>query len=117
MSRSKTGVPIHSEEEKEKRRKRFEEKNPNSDGNAVRGKKVWNNGFLNKHFDADPGEGWVLGKIGGGFHGSHSQETCKGFSEDRKKRRHWVNKEGKTKFQQSPPGKGWQPGRKWRIEP
>lgn len=117
ISKTKTGVPIHSEEEKEKRRSRLKERNPNADGNSIRGKQVWNNGSTNRYFEVDPGEGWVLGKIGGGFKGTHSEETCRKFSEDRKKRKHWVNEEGKTKFQPMSPGEGWQPGRKWRTEP
>jgi len=114
ISETKTGVPVHSNETKEKRRIQWENNNPNASGNSVRDKKVWNNGFINKLFDTNPGEGWILGKIGGGFHGSHAQETCKKFSEDRKKRRHWVNKEGGTKFQEICPGEGWILGRKWK---
>ncbi len=117
ISKTKTGVPVHSNETKEKRRRQFTDLNPNSNGQSVRGLKCWNNGQINQYFEADPGEGWTLGKIGGGFKGSHSRENCKKFSEDRKKRRHWVNKEGKTKFQETCPGEGWQPGRKWRAQP
>jgi hypothetical protein len=113
----KTGVPIHSEATKEKRRLQFKENNPNVSGNAIRGKKAWNNGFTNCYSEACPGEGWTLGKLGGGFHGNHAEETRKRFSEDRKKRRHWVNEAGKTKFQETCPGEGWIPGRKWRVEP
>jgi hypothetical protein len=114
ISKTKTGVPIHSNETKEKRRKQFTDLNPNSNGQAVRGLKCWNNGKINQYFEADPGEGWTLGRMGGGFRGRHSKETCKKFSEDRKKRRHWVNKEGKTKFQEICPGEGWILGRKWK---
>ncbi len=114
ISKTKTGVPIHSDEHKESLRKRFATQNPNADGNAVRGKQMWNNGTTNQYFETNPGPEWVLGKIGGGFHGNHTEETCKKFSEDRKKRRHWVNKEGKTKFQEICPGEGWVPGRVWR---
>jgi hypothetical protein len=117
ISKTKMGVPVHSKEHREKLRNQFTTQNPNADGSAVRGKQVWNNGSINRHFDGDPGPGWVLGKIGGGFHGKHTEENRKRFSEDRKKRRHWVNKEGKTKFQETCPGEGWQPGRKWRAEP
>ena len=116
MSRSKTGVPIHSEEEKEKRRLRFKENNPNTSGDAVKDKKVWNNGVTNCYSKTRPGEEWTLGRLGeGGFKGkSHSETQCLKFSEDRKKRRHWVNKTGKTKFQRDCPGEGWVLGRKWK---
>lgn len=116
ISTTKTGVPIHSEEEKERRRLRFKENNPNASGEAVKGKKVWNNGLANCYSDTCPGEGWVLGRIGeGGFKGkTHSESLRRKFSEDRKKRRHWVNKEGKTKFQEICPGEGWVLGRKWK---
>jgi len=117
ISEMKTGVPVHTEENKERLRKAWTENNPNAGGSSVRDKQVWNNGSINRYFDGDPGEGWTLGKIGGGFRGKHSEATCKRFSEDRKKRRHWVNEEGKTKFQPVSPGEGWQPGRKWRAEP
>ena len=115
----KTGVPVHSEEEKEKRRLRWKKNNPNALGNSVRDKKVWNNGSTNCYSETCPGYGWVPGRLGdGGFKGkSHSETQCRKFSEDRKKRRHWVNKEGKTKFQETCPGEGWIPGRKWRAEP
>jgi len=116
ISRTKTGVPIHSEVEKEKRRLKFKENNPNASGEAVKGKKVWNNGLANCYSDTCPGEGWILGRLGeGGFKGkNHSKSLCRKFSEDRKKRRHWVNKEGKTKFQEICPGQGWALGRKWK---
>lgn len=116
LSEIKTGVPIHTEENKERLRKVWTENNPNANGNSVRNKQVWNNGTVNRYFDADPGEGWVLGKLGeGAFKGkSHSETQCRKFSEDRKKRRHWVNKEGKTKFQELCPGEGWVLGRKWK---
>jgi hypothetical protein len=114
ISKTKTGVPVHSEEEKEKRRLRFTEDNPNASGNSVRGKKIWNNGVTNCCSETCPGDGWILGRLGGGFHGNHTKENCKKFSEDRKKRRHWVNEGGKTKFQETCPGEGWIPGRKWR---
>jgi hypothetical protein len=116
LSEIKRGVPIHSAETKEKRRKQFTESNPNSNGQSVRGLKCWNNGKINQYFDGNPGQGWTLGKLGGGgFKGkSHSDSQCRKFSEDRKKRRHWVNKESKTKFQEKCPGEGWIPGRKWR---
>lgn len=116
ISETKTGVPVHSEEEKEKRRLRFRENNPNATGKAVKGKRVWNDGIKNCYSDTCPGEGWTSGKIGeGGFKGkSHSETQCCKFSEDRKKRRHWVNKEGKTKFQEFCPGDGWILGRKWK---
>ena len=118
ISRAKRGVPIHSEKTKETRRQQFKNNNPNRDGNAVRGKKVWNNGLENKYGLESPGEGWVLGKLGGGFTDkTHTPEMCAKFSEDRKKRRHWVNKEGKTMFVDQCPGNGWKPGRKWRMDP
>ena len=116
LSEIKTGVPVHTEENKERLRKVWTENNPNADGSSVRNKQVWNNSTVNRYFDADPGEGWVLGKLGeGAFKGkSHSETQCRKFSEDRKKRRHWVNKEGKTKFQEFCPGEGWVLGRKWK---
>ncbi len=116
LRKIKTGIPIHSEETKEKRRLQFKKNNPNASGNAVKGKKAWNNGFTTCYSETCPGEGWILGKLGeGGFKGkTHSETQCLKFSEDRKKRRHWVNKEGKTKFQETCPGEGWIPGRKWR---
>ena len=117
ISETKTGVPVHSEETKEKRRLQFKKSNPNASGDAVRGKRAWNNGFTNCYSETCPGEEWTLGKLGGGFHGKHAEKTRKKFSEDRKKRRHWVNQEGKTKFQETCPGEGWIPGRKWRAEP
>ena len=117
ISKTKTGVAVHSDKEKERRRLRLKENNPNALGNSVRDKKVWNNGSTNRYSETCPGEEWTLGKLGGGFHGNHSEETRKKFSEDRKKRRHWVNREGKTKFQETCPGEGWIPGRKWRAEP
>jgi hypothetical protein len=109
-------VPIHSEEEKEKRRLRLKQNNPNALGDSVKGKKVWNDGSTNCYSEICPGLGWTLGKLGeGGFRGkSHSETQCRKFSEDRKKRRHWVNEEGKTKFQEICPGEGWISGRKWK---
>jgi hypothetical protein len=51
----------------------------------------------------------------GGFKGkTHSESQCRKFSEERKNRRHWVNKENKTKFQEACPGEGWVLGRKWK---
>ena len=117
ISETKTGVPVHSEATKEKRRSQFKENNPNASGNSARGKRAWNDGITNCYSRLCPGEGWVLGKLGGGFHGKHTEENRRKFSEDRKKRRHWVNQEGKTKFQETCPGEGWIPGRKWRAEP
>jgi|LauGreDrversion4_2_1035121.scaffolds.fasta_scaffold684100_1 hypothetical protein len=116
ISKAKTGVPVHSDEEKEKRRLRLIKNNPNASGSSTKGKKVWNDGLTYCYSETCPGEGWVLGKLGeGGFKGkSHSETQCRKFSEDRKKRRHWVNKEGKTKFQETCPGEGWVPGRKWK---
>jgi hypothetical protein len=116
LKKVKTGVPVHSKEEKEKRRLRWEKNNPNASGDSVRGKKAWNDGSTNRYSEICPGEEWILGKLGeGGFKGkSHSDAQCRKFSEDRKKRRHWVNKENKTKFQETCPGEGWIPGRKWR---
>jgi len=111
----KTGVPIHSPKHKEKLRKQFIAQNPNASGNSIRGKKIWNDGLTNCCSETCPGEEWILGRLGeGSFKGkSHSETQCREFSEDRKKRRHWVNKEGKTKFQEICPGEGWTPGRKW----
>jgi hypothetical protein len=88
LSEIKTGVPIHSDETKERRKKQFTESNPNSNGQSVRGLRCWNNGQINQYFDEDPGEGWTLGKLGeGGFKGkSHSETQCRKFSEDRKKK-------------------------------
>jgi hypothetical protein len=113
----KTGVPIHSEESKEMYRQMFLAKNPNRSGDAVRGKFMWNNGIENKYSVECPGLGWAKGQLGGGFHGSHTPENRRKFSEDRKKRRHWVNSEGETKFQAHSPGSDWQSGRKWRTGP
>lgn len=113
----KTGVPIHSEESKEMYRQMFLTENPNKSGDAIRGKFMWNNGVENKYSVECPGPGWTKGQLGGGFHGNHTPENCRKFSEDRKKRKHWVNREGKTKFQEHPPGSDWQSGRKWRTGP
>ena len=38
----------------------------------------------------------------------------KKLSEKKQGVKHWVNKEGKTKFQQESPGHEWQRGRKWK---
>ena len=117
ISKSKQGVPAnHTPESRLKKSQNWKQNNPNASGNAVRGKKVWNNGVTNVYSETSPGDGWILGKLGeGGFKGkTHSKDQCHKFSEDRKKRRHWVNKEGKTKFQETCPGEDWIPGRKWK---
>jgi hypothetical protein len=114
ISKTKTGVPVHSEEEKVKRKERCKTNNPNADGSSVRGKKSWTNGVENIFSFECPGDGWILGRTGGGFHGNHTEETRQRFSEDRKKRRHWVNEMGECRFQSEHPGDGWIPGRKWR---
>jgi len=114
IAQTKTGVPVHSEEEKEKRRVQWKMNNPNKDGSSVRGKKSWTNGVENITSFECPGDGWILGRTGGGFHGNHTEETRQRFSEDRKKRRHWVNEMGECRFQSEHPGDGWIPGRKWR---
>jgi hypothetical protein len=113
----KTGVPTnHTPETRLKKSQNWKQNNPNASGNSVRGKRVWNNGFTNVYSETSPGDEWTLGKLGiGAFKGkSHSETQCRRFSEDRKKRRHWVNNENKTKFQETCPGEGWVLGRKWK---
>jgi hypothetical protein len=87
----------------------------NTHASGGKGYKWWNNGVKQTKSENCPGEGWFLGKLYGvGFGGNtHSEDLCRKFSEDRKNRRHWVNKENKTKFQEVCPGEGWVPGRKW----
>ena len=117
ISEAKQGIPTnHTPETRLKKSQNWKQNNPNASGDAVRGKKVWNNGVTNLYSETSPGDEWTLGKLGeGGFKGkNHSETQCRKFSEDRKKRRHWVNKENKTKFQETCPGEGWVLGRKWK---
>jgi hypothetical protein len=112
LRKARLGKP-HSPETK---KMMSEQKIGNTHASGGKGSKWWNNGVRQTKSKKSPGEGWFLGKLyGAGFKGkTHSEEKCHEFSEDRKNRRHWVNKENETKFQKVCPGEGWIPGRKWR---
>jgi hypothetical protein len=114
VGKAKRGVPIHSEEEKMRQKERWKINNPNADGSSVRGKKSWTNGVENITSFECPGDGWFLGRTSSKRGETHSEEQKKAWSEERKKRKHWVNSTGGCKFQSEHPGDGWTPGRKWR---